>query len=214
VIPATINPYFLKSQLSVFQAKESFGFHPSDTLLLFVGRLVPYKGLDTLIHTFHRIHQQHPSTHLAIVGSGPLNSPLFQLSTELGLDATVHFLGVLPRRRLRDIYTACDIFVLPSRSRSEAFGIVQLEAMAQEKPVVATKVGGVPYVVQNETTGLVVPSQDSKAFEQALLRLISDSAFRKTLGRAGRKRVLDHFTREPTTHQLEAVYYKLLSQSR
>jgi glycosyltransferase involved in cell wall biosynthesis len=84
--------------------------------------------------------------------------------------------------------------------------------MAQEKPVVATKVGGVPYVVQNEITGLVVPSQDSKALEQALLQLITDSALRQRLGRAGRKRVLDHFTRKPTTQQLEAVYYKLLCQ--
>ncbi|MFX1581502.1 MAG: glycosyltransferase family 4 protein, partial [Promethearchaeota archaeon] len=209
VIPATINPYFLTSKLTVNQAKESFGFHLTDLLLLFVGRLVPYKGLETLIHTFHRIHQQHPATRLAIVGSGPLNSSLSQLSMDLGLDTAVHFLGVLPRRRLRDIYTACDIFVLPSRSRSEAFGIVQLEAMAQEKPVVTTSVGGVPYVVKNKTTGLVVPPQDSKALEQALLRLITNSALRKTFGRAGRKRVLDQFTRKPTTQQLETVYYKL-----
>ncbi|MFX1510808.1 MAG: glycosyltransferase family 4 protein, partial [Promethearchaeota archaeon] len=214
VIPATINPYFLTSKLTVNQAKESFGFHLTDLLLLFVGRLVPYKGLETLIHTFHRIHQQHPATRLAIVGSGPLNSSLSQLSMDLGLDTAVHFLGVLPRRRLRDIYTACDIFVLPSRSRSEAFGIVQLEAMAQEKPVVTTSVGGVPYVVKNKTTGLVVPPQDSKALEQALLRLITNSALRKTFGRAGRKRVLDQFTRKPTTQQLETVYYKLLSQPR
>ncbi|MFX1565757.1 MAG: glycosyltransferase family 4 protein, partial [Promethearchaeota archaeon] len=142
VIPAAINPYFLTSQLTTRQAKERFGFHSSDLLLLFVGRLVPYKGLDTLIQTFHRIHQLHPHTQLAIVGSGPLTASLSQLRRELDLDTAVHFLGVLPRRRLRDIYTACDIFVLPSRSRSEAFGIVQLEAMAQEKPVVATSVGG------------------------------------------------------------------------
>ena len=211
IIPAAITPYFLESQRDTTKAKETFGFNSSNTLLLFVGRLVPYKGLHILLRTFHRIQQNNPSVHLAIIGSGPLESPLKELSSQLSLSNSVHFLGVLPRRRLRDAYSACDIFVLPSRSRSEAFGIVQLEAMAQEKPVVATTVGGVPYVVQHEKTGLLVPPIDDKALETALLRLINDSVLRKRLGRAGRKRLVAHFTREPTTRTLEALYYRVLS---
>ena len=211
VIPATITPYFLHPQLTTSQAKESFGLQPTNQLLLFVGRLVPYKGLQILLHTFHQIHTHNPSVHLAIVGSGPLLAPLQKLSQQLGISDNVHFLGVLPRRRLRDAYSACDIFVLPSRSRSEAFGIVQLEAMAQQKPVVATRVGGVPYVVKNEITGLIVPPRDEQALEHALNRLITDQPLRERLGRAGQKRVIEKFTREPTTRKLEAMYYRILS---
>ena len=211
VIPATITPYFLKHQKNSTQAKEGFGFNPNNSLLLFVGRLVPYKGLELLLRAFHQIHQHNSTVHLAIVGSGPLESKLKKISTQTGLSTAVHFLGVLPRRRLRDAYSACDIFVLPSRSRSEAFGIVQLEAMAQEKPVVATSVGGVPYVVQHEKTGLIVPPVDEAALTNALTQLIEDSALRERFGRAGRKRLINHFTREPTTRTLEALYYRILS---
>jgi glycosyltransferase involved in cell wall biosynthesis len=211
VIPATVNPYFFHPSLTATQAKESFGLHPHTPLLLFVGRLVPYKGLPYLLHAFHQIHHQNSSVHLAIVGSGPSESTLRQLSTQLGISHVVHFLGILPRRRLRDVYTACDIFVLPSRSRSEAFGIVQLEAMAQAKPVVATTVGGIPYVVQDEQTGLLVPPRNVSALTTALHRLLTDVSLRRRLGRAGRQRVIDHFTRESTTQTLEALYYRLLS---
>ncbi len=211
VIPATINPYFLKSQRSAAQAKESFGFSSNNPLLLFVGRLVPYKGLQTLLRAFHQIHRQNPAVHLAIVGSGPLEPSLRKMSTSLEILNAVHFLGVLPRQRLRDAYTASDIFVLPSQSRSEAFGIAQLEAMAQEKPVVATTVGGIPYVVQNEKTGLLVPPMNEEALKQALLRLIADPALCKRFGHAGRKHVVNNFTRGPTTQKLENVYYQILS---
>ncbi len=211
VIPATITPYFLKSHQNPTQAKGSFGFQSTDTLLLFVGRLVPYKGLRVLLQTFCQIRQQNSKVHLAIVGSGPMESILKEMSVQLGITDAIHFLGVLPRRRLHDAYAACDIFVLPSRSRSEAFGIVQLEAMAQKKPVVATTVGGVPYVVQHEKTGLLVPPVDEKALKIALNQLIEDPAQRKRLGHAGRKRLIENFTREPTTKTLEVLYYRILS---
>lgn len=210
VIPPTINPYFLNAALTRNQAKESFGFTSTTTLLLFVGRFVLYKGLRTLLQVFQQIHTHNPSVHLALVGSGPMKPYLHEMSKHLKISTAVHFLGILPRRRLRDAYTACDIFILPSRSRSEAFGIVQLEAMAQEKPVVATTVGGVPYVVRNEKTGLLVPPKDINALKTALQRLIENPELRQRLGRAGRKRVLDHFTREPTTRKLEAVYNTIL----
>ncbi len=210
VIPATVDPFFLKSRLSPHQAKESFNFKPNTTLLLFVGRLVPYKDLHTLLHAFKQVHQKNSQVHLALAGSGPLMPTLKTLSTQLGLSGAVHFLGVLSRRRLRDAYTACDIFVLPSRSRSEAFGVVQLEAMAQEKPVVATRVGGIPYVVRHDKTGLLVPPSDAPTLAHALIRLIQNPHLREELGKAGRRRLMDTFTREATTRTLEAVYYKIL----
>ncbi len=211
VIPATVNPYFLTPIEDGQPAKESFGFSPKNPLLLFVGRLVPYKGLQILLQAFKWIHDKIPTVKLAIVGSGPLKSDLQEQCANLELSHVVHFLGVLPRRRLRDIYSACDIFVLPSRSRSEAFGIVQLEAMARGKPVVATTVGGVPYVVKENETGLLVPPVDSMALAKALTKLLENTRFRHRLGQAGRKRVIDFFTRKPTTQKLEDVYFQLLA---
>jgi glycosyltransferase involved in cell wall biosynthesis len=211
VIPASVNPYYLTPLQDTRQAKESFGFSPDHPLILFVGRLVPYKGLRVLLRAFHQIHNQLPNAQLAIVGTGPQHSHLQEMSQKIGLATVVHFLGVLPQSRLRDMYSACDVFVLPSRSRSEAFGIVLLEAMARGKPVVATHVGGIPYVVEDRTTGILVPPYDPVLLRKAILDLLQDTRLRQRLGEAGRKRVLKHFTRQPTTQQLEQLYLNLLS---
>lgn len=211
VIPASVNPYYLAPLQETRQAKESIGFSPDHPLILFVGRLVPYKGLDVLLRAFHQIHNQFPNAQLAIVGTGPQHNNLQEMSRKIGLEKVVHYLGVLPQRRLRDIYSACDVFVLPSRSRSEAFGIVLLEAMARGKPVVATHVGGIPYVVEDQTTGILVPPYDPVPLRKAIIALLQDPSFRLRLGEDGRKRVLKYFTRKPTTQQLEQLYLNLLS---
>jgi rhamnosyl/mannosyltransferase len=212
VIPPPVNPYYLESSLKPNQAKESFGFSDDTPLLLFVGRLVPYKGLRVLLRAFRRVRTHLPTTQLTIVGGGPQKSLLQATVEQYGLSDAVHFLGVLSRRRLRDAYAACDVFVLPSRSRSEAFGIVLLEAMAQSKPVVATHVGGIPYVVNDRETGLLVPPFDPGPLAQALTQLLQNPQYRRQLGEAGRKRVQALFTREPITKQLEVLYQKLLTR--
>jgi len=212
VIPPPVNPYYLESSLTTSQAKKSFGVSVDAPLLLFVGRLVPYKGLRVLLRAFRIVRNHIPSTQLLIVGGGPQLALLKSTVERHGLSQVVHLLGVLPRRRLRDAYSACDVFVLPSRSRSEAFGIVLLEAMAQGKPVVATHVGGIPYVVIDRETGLLVPPFDPVPLAQALIQLLQDPQYRSQLGQAGRKRVQTHFTREPITQQLEALYQQLLAR--
>ncbi|MFX0170011.1 MAG: glycosyltransferase [Candidatus Hodarchaeota archaeon] len=212
VIPPPVNPYFLASPLDSVHAKESFGFTAETPLLLFVGRLVAYKGLRVLLRAFRRVLVKIPTAQLLIVGGGPLQSELQSTVTQHGLSQAVQFLGVLSQRRLRDAYSACDLFVLPSRSRSEAFGIVLLEAMAQGKPVVATQVGGIPYVVNDRETGLLVPPFDPIPLAQAIISLLQNPLYRHQLGLAGRERVRKHFTREPITKKLEALYYALLSR--
>ena len=212
VIPLPVNPYFLESTLTASQAKESFGFATDTPLLLFVGRLVPYKGLRVLLRAFRIVRSHIPSAQLLIVGGGPQEPLLKSTVAQYGLSQVVHFLGVLSRQRLRDAYSASDVFVLPSRSRSEAFGIVLLEAMAQGKPVVATHVGGIPYVVNDRETGLLVPPFDPEPLANALIQLLQDPQYRRQLGQAGRKRVQTHFIREPITQQLEELYYRLLAR--
>jgi rhamnosyl/mannosyltransferase len=133
------------------------------------------------------------------------------MSTQLDIGNAVRFLGTLPQPRLREAYSACDLFVLPSRTRSEAFGIVLLEAMARSKPVVATQVGGIPYVVREGETGILVPPFDPIPLAEAICQLLGDPELRHRMGQAGREHVLTNFTREPVTRQLLAIYERLLT---
>lgn len=210
VIPPCVDPFFLSSPQDTATAKRRLGYAANDSLILFVGRLVPYKGLQTLLRAFPHVMKRTQCAHLGIVGSGPEEPTLKHLSQQLGVAKTVRFLGTLSRSSLRDAYSACDLFVLPSRSRSEAFGIVLLEAMARGKPVVATQVGGVPYVVRNGETGVLVPPLDPTALAAAIVHLLNDPEHRQRMGQAGRKRVLASFTREVVTRQMLETYQRLL----
>ena len=111
--------------------------------VFFTGRLVYYKGVDVLLKAFRKTR----NCELFIAGTGTLESELKEYTALHGLEERVHFLGFLPEEQLRQAYADCDIFVLPSVAKSEAFGIVQLEAMVYGKPVINTNLpSGVPYV--------------------------------------------------------------------
>ena len=127
-------------------------------LLLFVGRLRHYKGVNVLIEAM----EQLPEATALIVGIGPMAEEWQQQAAAAGLNDRVHFLGEQPDPAVLALYHAADIFVLPSTNRAETFGIVQLEAMACGRPVICTELGtGTSYVNQNGVTGLVVPSNDA-----------------------------------------------------
>jgi rhamnosyl/mannosyltransferase len=211
VIPPCVDPFFLTSPQGTATAKRSLGYSADDLLVLFVGRLVSYKGLQTLLRAFRHVRRRTRSAQLAIIGSGPERPLLERMSTQLDIGNAVRFLGTLPQPRLREAYSACDLFVLPSRTRSEAFGIVLLEAMARGKPVVATQVGGIPYVVREGETGILVPPFDPIPLAEAICQLLGDPELRHRMGQAGREHVLTNFTREPVTRQLLAIYERLLT---
>jgi rhamnosyl/mannosyltransferase len=211
VVPPCVDPFFLLSPQDTATAKQNLGYSATDLLVLFVGRLVPYKGLQTLLRAFRLVRKRTRSAQLAIVGSGPEQFRLEQVTTQLGLANAVRFLGPVPRARLREAYSACDLFVLPSRSRSEAFGIVLLEAMARSKPIVATHVGGIPYVIRDGETGILVPPLDPTSLAGAISQFLRDPRLRRRMGQAGRKRVLANFTRESVTTQLLKIYQKLIA---
>ena len=158
--------------------------------VLFVGRLVPYKGLDVLLKAAQRV----PATIL-IAGDGPLAEPLKAQAAAAGLGSRVQFLGHLTDKEIVANFHACDVFVLPSVTRAETFGVVQLEAMACGKPVVSTNLPtGVPWVNRHLETGLVVPPGDDDALAAALTTLVSDPAWSRRMGERGQLRVLEEFT--------------------
>ena len=175
---------------AVAASMESIRRAAARPILLFVGRLVHYKGVDVLLRAMRGL-----DADLMLIGDGPLRESLQDLASELGVADRVHFLGEVNDESLLAWYHACDAFVLPSVTRQEAFGMVQLEAMLCGHPVVSTDLGtGVAWVNQHERTGLVVPPRDAAALHDALHRLLTDSELRQQLGRTARARVREEFT--------------------
>ncbi len=157
--------------------------------VLFVGRLVYYKGLTVLLEAIAATR-----AGLVIAGEGPLQAALRARVTALGLAGRVAFFPGLSDEDVRRLYRACDVFVLPSTERTEAFGLVQVEAMASGLPVVSTDLPtGVPWVNEHGVTGLIVPRDDAAALAATLERLLADPVLRATLGRAGRHRAVERF---------------------
>jgi glycosyltransferase involved in cell wall biosynthesis len=174
-------------------------------ILLTVGRLVGYKGHRWLIDAMKKIEGT-----LWIVGTGPLEDQLRRQVSESVLNERVQFLGNVADADLPALYQACDIFVLPSITPNEAFGIVQLEAMACGKPVVSCDLkSGVPWVNQHNVTGFVVPPRDSERLGKAIQQLANDPALAKQLGEAGRQRVAAELTEEKMVARYMNLFQEL-----
>lgn len=176
-------------------------------LLLAVGRLAYYKGFEHAITALRDV----PNAQLVIVGDGPLKESLESCARDAGVRERVHFEHGVSDPDLVAFYVACDLFVLPSIARSEAFAIVQLEAMACSRPIVNTNLdSGVPFVSRHEESGLTVPPEDPKALASAINRILADDAFRQELGARGRRRVETDFTKEKMATSVLAAYEKAL----
>ena len=172
--------------------------------VLGIGRHVPQKGFDVLLRAFAQLVAAGEATHdLLLAGDGAEHQSLQQLAADLGLSARVKFLGRMDRPQTVRLFAGCSFFVLPSRH--EPMGIVNLEAMAAGKAVVASRVGGVPELVQDDQNGLLVPAEDAPALAAAMRRLITDPALRDRLGEAGHAHV-QTFDWAFITDQYEAVY--------
>ena len=171
--------------------------------ILFTGRLVYYKGADVLLEAFARTRE---NAELFLAGNGVLEPELKAKAQALGIAERVHFLGRRMTPELRDMFADCDIFVLPSVANSEAFGIVQLEAMVYGKPVINTALPtGVPLVSIHGETGLTVPPADPEALAQAMDTLLSDDALRAQYGNAAKERVLREFSLNSVMRKTRAV---------
>jgi rhamnosyl/mannosyltransferase len=158
--------------------------------VLFAGRHVAYKGVDVLLRALEQIEAD-----AVIVGDGPKRGDWERLAWQLKVNHRVSFLGEVSGRQLRDLMHACAVLVLPSVTRAEAFGYVQLEAMACGKPVISTDVpSGVSWVNQHDRTGFVVAAGDVPALATAIDRLMTDASLRTRMGEAARQRVEREFS--------------------
>ncbi len=169
--------------------------------ILFIGRLVYYKGCDILLEAFSLL--QNTNCKLSVLGKGPLLESLKKNSLSLGINDRVSFCSEPTRKGIMRSIAKCDIFVLPSVARSEAFGIVQIEAMAFGKPVINTNLkSGVPHVSVDGETGITVPPNDAIALAKAIDRLSSNPALRKTYGENARRYVEEKYYPDSMTDKL------------
>jgi glycosyltransferase involved in cell wall biosynthesis len=173
-------------------------------VVLSVARMYPRKRLSDLLHAAAILRARVPGIQVRIVGRGPEWEALVRLHAALGLGDSVVLLGDLTRERLAEEYVNASVFCLPSVQ--EGFGIVFLEAMAAELPVVACRIAAVPEVVLDATTGLLVEPRDPGALAEALERLILEPALARRLGQEGRRRALGFSPRAVAERFLSAVH--------
>jgi glycosyltransferase involved in cell wall biosynthesis len=184
--------------------------HENKKIILFVGRLIYYKGLGYLIEAMAQVSRS--DAILLVVGEGPLRPQLEALAEERGISDRIVFLGKLADQELLFHFHACSLFVLPSVASTEAFGIVQLEAMACRKPVISTDLPtGVPFVNQHEKTGLIVPPANAEALSVAINKLLDNEVLAQKYGEAARQRVQEEFTIGVMLKRVLALYKEVLS---
>lgn len=171
-------------------------------ILLFVGRLVYYKGLEYLIRAMQGIEAK-----LVIIGSGPLESKLRRLAGLIGVKNKIEWLGEISDNELKAYYLACDMLVLASCQNSEAFGLVILEAQAFSKPIISTNLStGISFINQHQETGLVVPASDVFALRQGIRTLLGSPELGYEYGRNGRRRLEQEFTSRIMARKFLTLY--------
>jgi glycosyltransferase involved in cell wall biosynthesis len=176
-------------------------------IVLFVGRLVYYKGLIGLIEAMQGVEAA-----LVIVGDGPLRADVIAHATRLGIASRVHLLGELSPHDLPVAYQGSDMLVLPSTHKTETFGLVQVEAHASGIPSVCTELGtGTSTANIHGETGLVVPPRAPGALRDAIVRLLSDDVLRRTLGRQGQARAIRALDMKAHTTRMISFYADVLT---
>jgi glycosyltransferase involved in cell wall biosynthesis len=175
----------------------------SPPYVLSVLQLVQYKGVDVLLRAFSALSGDYPEHRLVLISGGPDRAVLEELAGSLGIANRVDFLGFLEKAVVADYLRGCTVFVLPSRSNSESFGIAAAEAMALDRPVVASRIGGLVELIEDGVTGVLTPPSDVGALEAAIRRLLDDARLRQTLGRAAGERVRRDFLWSRTGSQYE-----------
>ncbi|MGA2284813.1 MAG: glycosyltransferase [Dehalococcoidia bacterium] len=172
-----------------------------------VGRLSPEKGLKYLLEAMATVIREEPRARLLLAGDGPERAALGRLTSRLGLADRVEFAGEVAHERVPDMLARMDVFAMPSTW--EGFGVAALEAEAMELPVVASNVHGIPDVVEDGVSGILVPPKDVDALSRALLRLLRDGEERRRMGRAGRELVACRYSWTDSTRRMEALYEEL-----
>ena len=206
------------------EAKEFIGIPCDDRMMLFVGRIEPLKGVDTLIKAIALIRQKDALDHhcclcVSIIGGNPDLKPeartdemnrLQQLCDQQGLEDLITFLGHRGQDTLPYFYSAADVVVMPSHY--ESFGMVALEAMACGTPVIATQVGGLAFLVRDGVTGFHIPVDDPVALSERLITILDDDALRAKMSRQAVE-IAQKYAWEKIADSMNTLYMDVLTKS-
>lgn len=206
LIPEAVDPARILPKNDPAAVRRALATAPDVCVLLTLAALVRRKGIDILLEALGQLSQQQRQPVLWIAGAGEERAALEKRCRRLRLDDQVRFLG--RRDDTADLLAACDVFVLPSRR--EGLGVAALEAMAAGRPVICSDVGGLPFSVIDERTGLLVPAADVPALAHAVQRLLDDPDLRRRLGDAGPQRIAEGFLAEQMVEAHVALYRSLL----
>ena len=202
VIPNAVDVLRYRPENDGRPVRERHGIRGDESVVLSVGRMVGHKGSENLVEAARSVGY----AKFILVGGGPELEPLRRLARRLGVADRVVFPGEVPWDLLPAYFAACDVFVLPSVSRLEAFGIVALEAMATGKPVVVTDIPGVREVITNGKEGLLADPVNPEDLALKIRALLADDPKRAEMGRAGRDTVERSFAVAHVVDRIEAVY--------
>ena len=172
--------------------------------ILSVGRLVAVKGQALVIEAVSTLSSRGLDARATIVGAGPTRDRLEALAAELGVGDRVAFTGAVGQDRIRELYAAADVFCLPSFA--EGVPVVLMEAMAMELPVVTSRIMGIPELVEDGVSGLLIAPGDVAGLDAALERLARDPAERRRLGEAGRSKIVAEYALDTSVERLEQLF--------
>jgi colanic acid/amylovoran biosynthesis glycosyltransferase len=192
-------------------APRPFRENPSPFEILFVGRLVPVKGLFILIAALDRLVRKGRPVRLRLAGDGPDRAALERNAAERGLNLHVTFEGWQNADGVRALYRQADIFVLPSFA--EGIPVVLMEAMAMEIPCVTTRITGIPELIRDQIDGLLVTPSSEEELAAAMMRLLDDAKLRRQLGTSARQRVLEDYDLRRNTAQLGSIFREFSGQA-
>ncbi|MEE8300727.1 MAG: glycosyltransferase family 4 protein [Desulfatiglandales bacterium] len=198
---------YMKAEVNVEEKRRSLGLNPNGLVVGTVGWLLPIKGPIHLLNAMAHIWRNHPEIRLVFVGKGELEGKLRAKASRMGVSERVTFLGW--RDDIPEIMQILDIFVLPSLN--EGMGRVLVEAMAAGRPVVASKVGGIPDLVEHKKNGFLVGPGDVNGTSLAIKRLLIDREMRDEMGRMGRA-MAQNFTVEGMVKKIDALYSSLYQE--
>ena len=209
VIPNAVDHRRFRPDVDGSAVRSKLRIPPEVPIVLLVGRIVPHKGVEHFVEAARYV----PDAWFLVAGGGSSLDAMKRLALSMGVADRVRFLGRISDNRLPEVYAACDVFVLPSVSRLEAFGIVALEAMSTGKPVIVADIPGVREIIEDGRDGLLADPVNPRDLAEKIRRLLSDPKARQTMGARGREKVLESFSIERVTDRIEAVYRAILDGS-
>ena len=210
VVPNGINLDEFQIKISKEECREKLDLDGDKIIILFFGNLVQYKGLDVLLRAFTNIKDKYPDGQLLFVGRGPMRHELIRMSKNLGVEGDIIFTGYVEEKLKYLYYKAADIFCLPSVNLTEAFGIVNLEAMACGLPIIASNLGGISDLVKENENGLLFEPGNVKEISNKLEYLLDNKNLRIKMGKMSKKLAAD-YSWTNIASKTELIYNNLLS---